>query len=820
MRGMMRMTSPLALCVSFGVACGGGGSSGPQPLVPDPAVVTTCAPGPVAAGATRAKPIACAEELLPGRLAAGRVGDLLLENERVRVVIRARGEGYYLAGSQGGGIVDAAAVGGEDLIKELLPAVDFAVAASDELVITEAGDDGAAEIVLRGPAIGLDILTAALALPPPAVIVEQRYRLPAGDAAVEIETRVFPADGGEPIGVTLYDALFTGGRVRAFLPGTGFVEGTGTAAVIASDGTTSSYGIVYPAGGAVPELVDLAGIRLVDGPEVSDAPQSRWLVIGDGSVASVTEVAWGKLGIPLGTITGTATPGALVGVYDLAEAPQTIARADAAGMFRVAVPAGTWSFHDETPGRERGTGVPGQVAAGGTGVTPMVTPGRGGTLAVTVRDADGLAVPARISVARTDGGDARTAWVDATGTASIPLPPADWRVSVSRGLEYDAFVAAAVTITNGQATPLDVELERVVDTDGWIALDTHLHSELSTDSTFPVDDRLRGVAAEGIDVAISTDHDFITDYAPIIAEIGLADWLASMPGEEASSLVWGHLNAWPLVHDPARNGAGAVRWLARTPGEVFASLRGGQAGRVVQVNHARKTGSLFDAIDFDPITATARRDPTDLGLPAGADLNDLSFDALEVCNASEDDLLEELFVDWLGLLANGHRITATGSSDSHGPTAYAGEARTYVWVGAGNDTAVSADPVAINQAIHDGHVVVSTGAFVTATIGSGIPGDTVDVPAATPVTLRVRVQAPPWQGVARLRVFQGTDEVETIALDPDATMAVRYDDDVVLPAPTGDTFYVVRVDLAGAGDPVINTSMPSLTNPIYVHVLP
>jgi len=106
----MRWLLPLAL-----LACGGGGGAPDAalpdagevmpPLHADPAVALGCAPGALAAGQTRAKPIACAAELLTGRLAAGRVGDLLLENARVRLVVRGPGEGFAMYGMSGGGIV-------------------------------------------------------------------------------------------------------------------------------------------------------------------------------------------------------------------------------------------------------------------------------------------------------------------------------------------------------------------------------------------------------------------------------------------------------------------------------------------------------------------------------------------------------------------------------------------------------------------------------------------------------------------------------------------------------------------------------------------
>jgi hypothetical protein len=445
--------------------------------------------------------------------------------------------------------------------------------------------------------------------------------------------------------------------------------------------------------------------------------------------------------------------------------------------------------------------------------------GAGGWLAISVRDDDlGTPLPARVVISQ--GGDRRIDWVGASGDATFPIVPGGVDVSVSRGLEYTAFSASQLAVADGQTVAVPVRLAHVVDTAGWISLDTHLHSELSTDSTFPIDDRLRAVAGEGVEVPVSSDHDFVVDYTPIIRELGLDAWLGTMQGEELSSLGWGHINAWPLVVDPSRAGGGAPRWLGHAPGEMFAALRGDDARRIVQVNHPRYgTNSLFDAIDLDPSTLTARRDPAYLGLPPTADLSDLSFDAVEVANGLASDDFEQVFGDWLAMVAAGHPAAATGSSDSHGASRYAGEARTFVWVGIGADDPRAFDPIAIDDAIRARHVVVGTGAFVTAGIAGSLPGDTVDVTAGAQVALHVRVQAPPWQPLDRIRIFDsGARVVANIPLDHADTTTVRYDADVMLPAPTSDTFWVVRVDPAGPGEPVLHGPMPAFTNPVFVHV--
>jgi hypothetical protein len=325
-------------------------------------------------------------------------------------------------------------------------------------------------------------------------------------------------------------------------------------------------------------------------------------------------------------------------------------------------------------------------------------------------------------------------------------------------------------------------------------------------------------------VAISTDHDFITDYAPVIADLGLSPWVASAVGEEASSLVWGHLNAWPLDVDRDVPAQGAVAWFDRAPGEVFALLRGDDPDRIVQVNHPRNGGSgLFAMIDLRPDTLTAARDPVELGLPPGTNLANLGFDAVEVANETGDSF-EGGFADWMALVNAGHPAAATGSSDSHGLTAYAGRARTYVWVGEGNDDPATIDVAAINEAIRGRRVTVATGAFVTAGIvdpSTGQPsmiGDVVDVSGAPSATLRVRVQAPPWMPVGPIRIYDGLGVAQTITIDTTSTAPLRYEGDVVLPLGASDTFYVVRVDMAGDGDPVLGNGESSFTNPVFADV--
>ncbi len=803
-------------------ACGGGdGALAPQPLVADSAADTGCSPAAVAAGAVRAKVIACAEELLTGRLAAGRVGDILLENSKVKLVIRAFGEGYYLPGTSPGGIVDAAAQGGEDLVKEILPIAGLQTGAFDEIVITEAGDSGPATVVVRGPITPIDLVAAAVMVPVVDGIIEHHYILEADADQVLLRTYLFPVNGSEET-LQLGEVLFFGGTVQSWLPGKGPVTGSANAEFIASVGGSTSYGISYaPDAVTAVQFLDINNIKLALGASRTlgnGDPVDRWLILGDGSASSVTERAWELRGQSTGTLSGTTTPGVWIEVMD-GDKPITRARADDTGNYRLGLLAGTYQVYTHAEGRADGAEETVSITAGAE-TTQALAVGGSGTLSLMVRDGDGEVLPARLVLR--DASTRRIEYVGPTGDRMLGVTPGSYTLDVSRGMEYDAYTVDPLVITDGETTEVSATLTRVVDTAGWIAVDTHLHSEMSTDSTITLELRLLALAAEGVEVGIATDHDFVSDYTPVIEEIGIGAFVTAQSGSEVSSLVWGHSNTWPQPADYDRAAGGSVPWYGKSPGEVFAAMRAsGGAGTIVQLNHPYSSSSgLFNKIDFDPATLSARREPSQIGLPATADLNDFSFDAVEVANDLNDGETRQTLVAWLALVQGGFPVTATASSDSHGRSTYTGNSRTYVYVGAGKDTPLTVDLAALNSAIKARKVTVSQGAFVTAELidpGSGnpaAPGAMVDLSGQSQVTLHIKVQAAPWMSVASIKIYAGTEVVRTLALDASSTDAVRYDQNITMDPGSSDGFFVVLVEPGGRGDPVIGQPGVSLTNPL------
>jgi hypothetical protein len=816
--------SCLVLLVALG--CGDNTSPPATPLEDDPAVRRGCEPiGADPEPFSRVKRVDCVEELPSGPLVGGQVGDILIENDRIQVVMRASGEGYLFPGAPPGSIVDAARRGADDQLHELYPLVELNISDASEMALTEAGDDGPATVVVRGPAVPFPYLVAILGTQAAGLMLEHHFVLEPGATYLTMRTIVTPIPGVPgPADLQAGDLIFFGGRVNLWIPGVGEPSGAATGPMLASSGSaTTSYGFVFTPPVEEAYLIDV-GVQAVMGPRrlIDDPrPVERHLIVGDGSASSVTDVGYAirgetaRLSGTLSPLPPESSPWTEVAIDDAAGDPVTVARAGASGEFHADLPPGQYQVRAASPGHAAAD--PAAASAGDSGVEVALGPT--GVLEIAV-SSGGSPMPARVQVTPA-GGEAHILYVGASGELAVALPPGSYGIDVSRGVEYDAFSAVDVEVTAGAVTEVVAELERVVDTAGWIAIDPHLHSEMSPDSSIPLSDRLLAVAAEGVELAIATDHDFLTDYGPYVASLGLGDHVAFRGGTEVSSRVWGHVNAWPLVQDRSRGGLGALDWFQKSPGQIFEELRARGDEVVVQVNHPRRSNSYFDAIEFDPDTAMATRDPAELGLD-GADLSDFNFDAVEVANGKTDPF-ELTFADWLGLIAAGHPTAGTGSSDSHNAAQFVGSSRTYVWVGEGADDPATLDLDAVDIALRARMVTVSQGAFVTAALRDPAdnlpaePGEVVDLSEAPMARLHVTVQAPPWMPLLRLRVYHGRTEATTIELDPEDTEVVRYDDVILLPLGEADSFFVVLVEPAGDAPPVLEELGASFTNPLLYH---
>jgi hypothetical protein len=485
-----------------------------------------------------------------------------------------------------------------------------------------------------------------------------------------------------------------------------------------------------------------------------------WVGANLGEIGSLIEQSRTSGGTRIGTVAGivrsSGQPLANARVVLNSGTSRAVLFTGADGRYSGLVPTGAYDVSAWSPGRVPSPMVRATVSADQpvTVDLALVNPQR---LTVNVREANGGPMPAKVTVLCTGGpcpapqrllvlyGDTiqdpmpdsvrEIAYVPASGTLAIELPPAQYVVLVSRGPEYSIFPygypatpGVSVDLRTAPAT-INAVLARVLDTPGWMSGDFHVHAVNSPDSIVDNPVRALSFAAEGVDVLVSTDHDVVTDFGPVIQAAGLAPFLSSVAGEEVSPMEFGHYNVFPMPIDASEPITfGAIDWAGATgptlsAKELFVAAR--QKGvQTVHFNHARGAQGGFTTLQVDTDTLATHVDPISLRMApqAGATSTDskllsTDFDAFEVMNNAEDAydpsgaVAHSKFNDWFVLLSRGLRVAGTGVSDTHYGKLGPGW-RTWVKVDADAPAGFSA--TRLSERLNGMQATIGNGPFATA----------------------------------------------------------------------------------------------------------
>ncbi len=526
----------------------------------------------------------------------------------------------------------------------------------------------------------------------------------------------------------------------------------------------------------------------------------HWFLVGDGSLAPMVDVAYAAMDVDTGTISGIVrdglgdvVDGAWVTALDAEGRPLNQARANEQGEYSMRVPGGDYVLRARLPGRAPTadvavTVVNDQPVTGDVGIADA------GRLTVEIRDPQGQAIPGRVIVfcegacpgwptnqeddLITDalpGGAAASLFVGVEGEVSVDLAPGTYRVVVSRGLEWSVWPADApqtrgqsVTIAANEPQTITAEIAQVVDTSGVLSGDLHVHAYGSPDSPVRNADRVKSFLAEGVDVIVSTDHDFIFDFAPVIQALGAQEILASVVGEEITTANYGHYNAFPLQRDTASINGGALDWgndidLGMTPDEIFSWAHSHPGQQVVQLNHA--ASGYINSLKADPLRRTTLAKPStfrihDTVTDPDGDTNLWSdrFTAMEIMNGYGEGKAWVLSRWWISMIARGAKVAGTAVSDTHKLRRdLGGGSRSFVFVGDGNDSVTGFDPSAYATAINNFKLIGSNGPFFRVEVlndqgATASLGDTLTT-NGQPVTLRVHLDLPAWMVADRVDVL-------------------------------------------------------------------
>ena len=439
---------------------------------------------------------------------------------------------------------------------------------------------------------------------------------------------------------------------------------------------------------------------------------------------------------------------------------------------------------------------------------------------VRVTDGGGAPVPARVTVT-----DPKGQMVDlyyatrlhaavrpgisytADGEATFELPVGEYVIHAGRGMEWGLDTATVEVVRDepGEAAvgPVTLSISREVDTTGYVASDTHIHTYThSGHGDASVEERLVTLAGEGVELAIATDHNHHTDYRPTQKKMKLNKHFKSVIGNEVTTSV-GHMNAFPFSPKSRIPNHHLTDWIL-----LVDDIRE-QGAEVVILNHPRWPQIPTGPFGVFHLNRLSGELPGRKAVP---------FDAMELVNSTtlQPDPMY-LFVDWFALLNHGEKVTAVGTSDSHTVGAPVGQGRTYV--PSSTDTPAKIDIQEACRGFRAGQTSVSLGIFCDLKVeGKHGMGDLVTATGGE-LSLSLRVAAPSWVSPRLARVFVNGTVAAEAPIVPRQGEPTDVQIPLKVPLPAHDAYVICAVTGDGIKAAYWRTMMPytlAATNPVWV----
>lgn len=367
---------------------------------------------------------------------------------------------------------------------------------------------------------------------------------------------------------------------------------------------------------------------------------TNYLIVGDGDVAGLMEEYFRIRGAEVQSVRGRVTDettGSAVGAKESVLVYQDDAASCAegtiynqvftiaGGRFALDLPAGKYCARTQSHGRPLGDFV--KFTVGTTGTSLELKAKSRGHIVARVVSEDGVPMPAKMTVVgvheyRGENPEYRGFLMDqvagephrpsdlvpdvendpmtrrfiedmayggADGMIKLSVRPGKYSVFLSRGVEYD-IVEREIDVKPNGTMRVSATLPRSLKTPGHVSGDFHMHQAGSIDSGLDFNKRVISVAAEGVEVVVSTEHNYIADLAPYVYRNNLQSWMTSIVGLELTTFEGGHFNAFPVRRTLDTMNRGSFAWQDIPPDRIFTQLRemapNGEEN-IVQVNHPR-----------------------------------------------------------------------------------------------------------------------------------------------------------------------------------------------------------------------------------------
>ncbi len=407
----------------------------------------------------------------------------------------------------------------------------------------------------------------------------------------------------------------------------------------------------------------------------------------------------------------------------------------------------------------------------------------------------------------------------------VDLPVGTYMISASRGPQY-TLDQRVVEVLKDSLQEVVFQIDKIIEGTNLISVDPHMHT-LNSDGSMTIPERIKSAVAEGVDVIVSADHNYISDYPSAIKSLGLGEYIAAFIGQEVTPLDVNQVdmpefNRYPLRLREGEPGNGAIDLqFYEDNAPIFNESRRRDPKALIQVNHPRRRGyGYFTYYQLDPETAATALKGFDT-----------SFDLLEVMNgpffSRDKSRNSQVIADWFHLLNRGYFFPIVGSSDSHGiDKNEPGYARTYVFYE--GEKGNKLDTSALIQAMKKGQSFVSTGPIIEFSVNNtSIPGSTIIVDERK-LDVGIKIQSAPWISVDEVRVIINGERKIILPIKAQREQILKFqgkinlnlerDSYVAIEAFGSETLFPV-VQRGLRIDGYRRSPLPyALTNPIFVDV--
>ena len=450
-----------------------------------------------------------------------------------------------------------------------------------------------------------------------------------------------------------------------------------------------------------------------------------------------------------------------------------------------------------------------------------------GTLELSVTDASGNPVAARISVTGSDerAYGAEGTWMHGNetfdradlseeehyfhlaGEGTITLPAGKAQVTVWRGLE-NRVEHRTVDIAPDSASRLEVHLSPIAPASlkDWQSADVHVHMNYGGHYRNTPARMVAQAQAEDLDIVFNTivnKEERIPDvatFSPVPDPSSTADMLL-VPAQEYHTSFWGHLGLIGLTDHlllPDFVAYTNTGMASAYPDNIAIARLAHQQGALVGYVHPFDPGP-------EPNTYSAHAIPVSAALGL--------IDYYETVGFSDHILSSAI---WYRLLNLGFRISAAGGTDAmanyaslHGPV---GLARTYVLPEA-RDGSLTGRRDAWLAGLKAGHSFATNGPLLSFTLGGKLPGDGITLPKGGG-TLRWNAEMTSISAIDHVEVVQNGKVVATVKLRKDGRAA---EGSGTIPVSTSG--WVLLRAWSSTDQPEVLDLYPyATTSPVYVTV--